>query len=56
MSDEAGMRRAMELAAAVRTSTSTNPWVGAVLDCAGERVEGAIPLGDLSMRTGCPLQ
>jgi diaminohydroxyphosphoribosylaminopyrimidine deaminase/5-amino-6-(5-phosphoribosylamino)uracil reductase len=31
----------MELAAAVRTSTSPNPWVGAVLDCAGERVEGA---------------
>ena len=41
MSDEAGMRRAIELAAAVRTSTSPNPWVGAVLDCGSEQIGGA---------------
>ena len=41
MSDEVAMRRAMELAAAVRASTSPNPWVGAVLDGGGELFEGA---------------
>src|SRR3954451_23327845 len=36
------MRRAMELAATVRTTTSPNPWVGAVLESAsGELFEGA---------------
>jgi diaminohydroxyphosphoribosylaminopyrimidine deaminase/5-amino-6-(5-phosphoribosylamino)uracil reductase len=36
------MRRALELAAGVRTSTSPNPWVGAVVVCAdGTEVEGA---------------
>jgi diaminohydroxyphosphoribosylaminopyrimidine deaminase / 5-amino-6-(5-phosphoribosylamino)uracil reductase len=29
--DEAAMARALDLAAAVRTSTSPNPWVGAVV-------------------------
>ena len=32
MSDEQAMRRAMELAAVVRGTTSPNPWVGAVLE------------------------
>jgi diaminohydroxyphosphoribosylaminopyrimidine deaminase/5-amino-6-(5-phosphoribosylamino)uracil reductase len=31
MTDEAAMRRALELAAAVRGTTSPNPWVGAVV-------------------------
>ncbi len=40
--DEALMGRAMELAAAVRTATSPNPWVGAVvLTASGESFEGA---------------
>jgi len=40
--DERRMRRAVELAAGVRTRTSPNPWVGAVLVCAdGTEVEGA---------------
>lgn len=40
--DETLMRRAMELAAAVRGSTSPNPWVGAVLVTpAGDAFDGA---------------
>ena len=39
---EAAMRRAIELAASVRTSTSPNPWVGAVVVApSGDRFEGA---------------
>ena len=37
--DEAAMRRAMALAAGVRTSTSPNPWVGCVVHPGG--FEGA---------------
>jgi diaminohydroxyphosphoribosylaminopyrimidine deaminase/5-amino-6-(5-phosphoribosylamino)uracil reductase len=37
--DESAMRRAMELAATVRTATSPNPWVGAVIEPGG--FEGA---------------
>src|SRR2546426_1671068 len=32
MSDEQAMRRAMELAAGVRGTTSPNPWVGALVE------------------------
>ncbi len=40
--DEHWMRRAVELAAGVRTTTSPNPWVGAVVVTAdGSAVEGA---------------
>jgi len=41
--DDAAMGRAIELAAAVRTSTSPNPWVGCVIEPAsrGESFEGA---------------
>ncbi|HEV3353996.1 MAG TPA: bifunctional diaminohydroxyphosphoribosylaminopyrimidine deaminase/5-amino-6-(5-phosphoribosylamino)uracil reductase RibD [Acidimicrobiales bacterium] len=39
MSDSATMRRAVDLAASVRASTSPNPWVGAVIDPGG--FEGA---------------
>jgi diaminohydroxyphosphoribosylaminopyrimidine deaminase / 5-amino-6-(5-phosphoribosylamino)uracil reductase len=40
--DLAVMHRALELAASVRTSTSPNPWVGAVVvSAAGETFEGA---------------
>jgi len=38
VTDEEAMRRAIELAAAVRATTSPNPWVGAVLDGHGGRV------------------
>ena len=42
MTDEALMRRAMELADGVRATTSPNPWVGAVVvTTAGDRFEGA---------------
>jgi diaminohydroxyphosphoribosylaminopyrimidine deaminase/5-amino-6-(5-phosphoribosylamino)uracil reductase len=42
MTDEAAMRRALELAASVRASTSPNPWVGAVVVApSGETFEGA---------------
>jgi len=42
MSDEEAMARAVELAAAVRTRTSPNPWVGAVLVTAdGQVFDGA---------------
>jgi len=48
MTDEAAMRRALELAASVRGTTSPNPWVGAVLVTAGGTTfEGATrPPGD----------
>src|SRR5437660_8399380 len=36
MTDEEAMRRAMALAAAVRTATSPNPWVGCVLSSGHE--------------------
>lgn len=40
--DEAAMRRAIELAASVRASTSPNPWVGSVIVAEdGARYEGA---------------
>ncbi|MHB8671957.1 MAG: bifunctional diaminohydroxyphosphoribosylaminopyrimidine deaminase/5-amino-6-(5-phosphoribosylamino)uracil reductase RibD [Acidimicrobiales bacterium] len=39
--DEAAMRRALELAGAVRAITSPNPWVGAVLATAHGWFEGA---------------
>jgi diaminohydroxyphosphoribosylaminopyrimidine deaminase / 5-amino-6-(5-phosphoribosylamino)uracil reductase len=40
--DESAMRRAMALAAAVRTSSSPNPWVGALVGAAdGRTFEGA---------------
>jgi diaminohydroxyphosphoribosylaminopyrimidine deaminase/5-amino-6-(5-phosphoribosylamino)uracil reductase len=40
--DLASMRRALQLAAAVRTTTSPNPWVGCVVVAAdGRRFEGA---------------
>ncbi len=39
MTDETAMRRAMELAATVRTATSPNPWVGTVIEPGG--FEGA---------------
>lgn len=40
--DEAAMRRALELAAAVRGRTSPNPWVGCVIETPdGTRFEGA---------------
>lgn len=42
-SDEAVMRRAIELGAAVRGSTAPNPWVGAVVVTALTRAEGAAP-------------
>ena len=42
MTDEALMRRAMELADGVRATTSPNPWVGAVVVTPdGDRFEGA---------------
>jgi diaminohydroxyphosphoribosylaminopyrimidine deaminase/5-amino-6-(5-phosphoribosylamino)uracil reductase len=42
LSDETYMRRAVELAASVRGSTSPNPWVGAVLvTTGGDLFEGA---------------
>jgi diaminohydroxyphosphoribosylaminopyrimidine deaminase/5-amino-6-(5-phosphoribosylamino)uracil reductase len=41
MDDEAAMRRAMELAGAVRAQASPNPWVGAVLVAGGAVFEGA---------------
>ena len=42
MTDEAAMRRALELAAAVRATTSPNPWVGAVVTTPdGPTFEGA---------------
>jgi diaminohydroxyphosphoribosylaminopyrimidine deaminase / 5-amino-6-(5-phosphoribosylamino)uracil reductase len=37
----AAMHRALELAESVRTRTSPNPWVGAVIVSGGERFEGA---------------
>lgn len=39
VADERAMRRALELAAGVRTSTSPNPWVGSVIEPGG--FEGA---------------
>src|SRR5205823_13555122 len=39
MNDTGTMRRAIDLAASVRASTSPNPWVGAVIDPGG--FEGA---------------
>jgi diaminohydroxyphosphoribosylaminopyrimidine deaminase/5-amino-6-(5-phosphoribosylamino)uracil reductase len=42
MTDDAAMRRALELAASVRGTTSPNPWVGAVVRTAdGRTFEGA---------------
>ncbi|MHB8682035.1 MAG: bifunctional diaminohydroxyphosphoribosylaminopyrimidine deaminase/5-amino-6-(5-phosphoribosylamino)uracil reductase RibD [Acidimicrobiales bacterium] len=44
--DLAAMRRALALAASVRTRTSPNPWVGAVVVAGAERFEGATaPVG-----------
>ena len=43
--DEAAMRRAMALAAGVRTSTSPNPWVGSVVLPPGRRVNDQEPGG-----------
>src|SRR5262245_52967436 len=39
--DEVLMDRALAAAATVRTTTSPNPWVGAVVDAGGEIFEGA---------------
>ncbi len=39
--DESAMRRALALAASVRSQTSPNPWVGCVLVSGGEWFEGA---------------
>jgi diaminohydroxyphosphoribosylaminopyrimidine deaminase/5-amino-6-(5-phosphoribosylamino)uracil reductase len=41
MRDEAAMRRAVELAASVRTQTSPNPWVGCVIVSGASSFEGA---------------
>jgi diaminohydroxyphosphoribosylaminopyrimidine deaminase/5-amino-6-(5-phosphoribosylamino)uracil reductase len=41
MRDEAAMRRAVELAASVRTQTSPNPWVGCVIVSDASSFEGA---------------
>jgi diaminohydroxyphosphoribosylaminopyrimidine deaminase/5-amino-6-(5-phosphoribosylamino)uracil reductase len=41
MRDEAAMRRAVELAASVRTQTSPNPWVGCVIVSGASTFEGA---------------
>lgn len=43
MRDEAAMRRAVELAASVRTQTSPNPWVGCVIVSGSSTFEGAHP-------------
>jgi diaminohydroxyphosphoribosylaminopyrimidine deaminase/5-amino-6-(5-phosphoribosylamino)uracil reductase len=43
MRDEAAMRRAVELAASVRTQTSPNPWVGCVIVSGASTFEGAHP-------------
>src|SRR5438477_8064465 len=41
LTDEALMERALAAAATVRTTTSPNPWVGAVIQAGDERYEGA---------------
>src|SRR5690242_15253814 len=41
LSDEALMERALAAAATVRTSTSPNPWVGAVIQAGDDVFEGA---------------
>jgi diaminohydroxyphosphoribosylaminopyrimidine deaminase/5-amino-6-(5-phosphoribosylamino)uracil reductase len=45
MDDEAAMRRAIELAASVRASTSPNPWVGCVIEPGGFEGETCPPGG-----------
>src|SRR3954471_1868508 len=41
LTDEALMERALSVAAGVRTTTSPNPWVGAVIQSGDDLFEGA---------------